>query len=112
MKIPLIIWIAVWCQLVPLAAALWRPAHLRGPRLGVALWLALLLLTDGVSYAWSHWWGLGNNHVVSFVLVPVQGVAILWAIAGWQVKDETRATIPPDFRDELAHRVWRMIPGA
>ena len=34
------------------------------------------------------------------------------ATAGWQVKDETRATIPPDFRDATAHRVWRMVPGA
>ena len=93
MKIPLVIWVAVWVQLVPLTAAFARPALLTGPRRGVAIWLVLLFLTDGISYAWSHWWGLGNNHVVSFVLVPVQGVAILWAIAGWQVRPLLRQTV-------------------
>lgn len=33
------------------------------------------------------------------------------AVVGWQVKDETRATIPPDFRDAATHKVWRMVPG-
>jgi 23S rRNA G2069 N7-methylase RlmK/C1962 C5-methylase RlmI len=33
------------------------------------------------------------------------------AVAGWAITDETRATIPPDYRDNTAHRVWRMCPG-
>jgi 23S rRNA G2069 N7-methylase RlmK/C1962 C5-methylase RlmI len=33
------------------------------------------------------------------------------AIRGWAIEDLTRATIPPDFRDATAHRVWRMVPS-
>ena len=33
------------------------------------------------------------------------------ALAGWQIDDLTRRTIPPDFRDATAHRVWRMVPA-
>jgi 23S rRNA (cytosine1962-C5)-methyltransferase len=32
------------------------------------------------------------------------------AVRGWEVLDRTRETIPPDFRDATAHRVWRMVP--
>ena len=32
------------------------------------------------------------------------------AVRGWEVADLTRATIPMDFRDATAHRVWRMVP--
>jgi 23S rRNA (cytosine1962-C5)-methyltransferase len=31
----------------------------------------------------------------------------------WKITDETRATIPPDFRDAKIHRAWRLqLPGA
>ncbi|MCA9677174.1 MAG: class I SAM-dependent methyltransferase [Kofleriaceae bacterium] len=30
-------------------------------------------------------------------------------VAGWAVTDETRATIPPDFRDARVHRAWRLV---
>jgi len=33
------------------------------------------------------------------------------AFAGWEIDDLTRRTIPPDFRDATAHRVWRMVPA-
>ena len=93
MKIPLVVWIAVWCQLLPLAAALARPRWLRGPRVGVALWLVLLLLNDATSWTWSHWLLLGNNHVVSYVFMPIQGVVVLWAIAQWQVRPLLHLTV-------------------
>lgn len=93
MKIPLIVWIAVWGQLVPLAAALSRPRALRGARLGVAIWLLLLVLMDAASWTWSIGLKLGNNHWVSFAFLPFQGVAILWAIGLWQVRPLLRLTV-------------------
>jgi 23S rRNA G2069 N7-methylase RlmK/C1962 C5-methylase RlmI len=33
------------------------------------------------------------------------------AVRGWEVVDLTRQTIPQDFRDATAHRVWRMVPS-
>jgi 23S rRNA G2069 N7-methylase RlmK/C1962 C5-methylase RlmI len=33
------------------------------------------------------------------------------AVRGWAIEDLTRQTIPPDFRDATAHRVWRMVPS-
>jgi 23S rRNA G2069 N7-methylase RlmK/C1962 C5-methylase RlmI len=33
------------------------------------------------------------------------------AMRGWRIDDLTRQTIPPDFRDATAHRVWRMVPA-
>ncbi len=35
----------------------------------------------------------------------------LEAVRGWAIEDLTRATIPQDFRDATAHRVWRMVPA-
>ncbi|MDH5235083.1 MAG: hypothetical protein OEW77_08980 [Gemmatimonadota bacterium] len=93
MKIPLIVWIAAWGQLVPLAAALARPRVLREARLGVAVWLFLMILMDAVSWTWSIGLGRGNNHWVSFAFVPFQGVAVLWAIALWQVRPLLRLTL-------------------
>ena len=33
------------------------------------------------------------------------------AVRGWEIADLTRRTVPPDFRDATAHRVWRMVPA-
>lgn len=93
MKIPLVIWIAAGTQLLPVAAALAHPRWLRGPRLGIAIWLVLLVLNDASSWAWSQWLLLGNNHVVSYVFMPIQGVVVLWAIAQWQVRPVLYLTI-------------------
>ncbi|HTJ41263.1 MAG TPA: class I SAM-dependent methyltransferase [Kofleriaceae bacterium] len=33
------------------------------------------------------------------------------SVRGWEIADLTRETIPTDFRDATAHRVWRLIPS-
>ena len=35
---------------------------------------------------------------------------LAWSRAGATIVDETRATIPPDFRDAHVHRAWRIAP--
>ena len=93
MKIPLIAWISFWCQFVPLVTALARPRYLRGARVGVVVWLILIVLAGIAQWTWSQWLRLGNNLFFSFIFVPAQGLAILWAIALWQVRPVLRMTV-------------------
>ncbi|MBL8996593.1 MAG: hypothetical protein KJZ74_01490 [Gemmatimonadales bacterium] len=93
MEIPLIVWISFWCEFLPLVAALTRPRALRGARAGVALWLVLLVVTNVAGLAWSQYLRLGNNHFISFAMTPLQGLAVLWAIAEWQVRPVLRMTV-------------------
>lgn len=93
MRIPLVIWVAVWVQFIPLGIALWRRQWLTGARLGVALWLVLLVLSDFSSYAWTWVLRRGNNLWVSYTIAPLQSVAVLWAISRWQVRPLLRSTL-------------------
>jgi hypothetical protein len=92
-RIPLIAFIAAGMQLVPVAVALARPRWLRGPRLGVAIWLVLLALMDVSGLAWTFWLKLGNNHAITYIFAPVQGAVLLWAISLWQVRPVLRTTV-------------------
>ncbi len=93
MKIPLIIWVAGYSYALPLAVLLRRPSELRGPRRGLAVWLALILVGNVVSWVWTYLLDGGNNHFLGYYLFPLQGVALLWAIADWQVVPVLRTTV-------------------
>lgn len=93
MKIPLVIWIAVWIQLLPLLVALRRPREIAGARVGVLLWLVTLLATDLVAWYWSNVLGRGNNLFISYAFLPLGGTAILWALAELQALPIARATV-------------------
>jgi len=92
-KPPLIIWVVIWAQLVALGAALYPPSRLRGPRLGIAVFLALSVGSTLASWLWTQYLHLGNNHFISYVTLPLRGVALLWAIAEWQVIPVLRRTV-------------------
>ena len=93
MRIPLVNWVAVWIQFIPLGIALWRRQWLTGARLGVALWLVLLLLSDFSAYSWTWILRRGNNLWISHTFLPVQSIAVLWAISRWQVRPLLRSTL-------------------
>lgn len=93
MKPPLITWIVMWAKVVALGAALYRPSRLRGPRVGIALYLAIGVGANLAAWLWTSYFRLGNNHFITYINQPLQGVALLWAIAEWQVIPVLRRTV-------------------
>lgn len=93
MKPPLITWFVIWAQVAALGAALYQPSRLRGPRLGIAIYLALCVVASFLSWLWTQYLLLGNNHFISYITQPLRAVALLWAIAEWQVMPMLRRTV-------------------
>lgn len=93
MKPPLITWFVIWAQVVALGAALYQPSRLRGPRLGIAVYLALCVVADLSGWLWTRYFLLGNNHFVGYIIQPLKGVVLLWAIAEWQLMPLLRRTV-------------------
>lgn len=83
----------MWAKVVALGAALYRPSRLRGPRVGIALYLAIGVGANLAAWLWTSYFRLGNNHFITYISQPLQGVALLWAIAEWQVIPVLRRTV-------------------
>ena len=93
MKLPLITWFVIWAQVVALGAALYQPSRLRGPRIGIAVFLASSVAANLAAWLWTSYFRLGNNHFITYINQPLQGVALLWAIGEWQVLPVLRRTV-------------------
>lgn len=93
MRVPLIIWIATWIQLLPpmVAARRWR--RLDAAHRGVLVWFLMLVSMDLGQYLWSRVLHLGSNIILEYAYTPLQGALILWALAEWQVHPVARSTV-------------------
>ena len=80
MRVPLIIWIATWIQLLPpmVAARRWR--RLDAAHRGVLVWFLMLVSMDLGQYLWSRVLHLGSNIILEYAYTPLQGALILWAV--------------------------------
>jgi hypothetical protein len=92
-RAPLIVWLAVWAQLLPPLAAVRRWRELDRAHRGIVAWVALLLVMDLTLYVWSIVLGLGSNIFLEYVYVPLQGALILLVLAEWQVHAVARNTV-------------------
>lgn len=93
MRAPLIVWLAVWAQLLPPLAAVRRWRDLDRAHRGIVAWVGLLLVMDLTLYAWSIVLGLGSNIFLEYAYVPLQGALILLVLAEWQVHTVARNTV-------------------
>jgi len=90
MRAPLVIYAATLAEGAPILvlAAARRPV--RGARMWVLLWCALLLVVDLVQ-----WW-LGahgeRNLWLVYVVTPAGGAVALWALSCWQARELARLT--------------------
>lgn len=88
---PLIIYVGFVAQLAPLATAFLRRAQMTPARFWVFIWLVLWAVMNMIGYVVAnlHY----NNHFLSYIFTPLQGVAILWALSLFQEKPVARLTI-------------------
>jgi hypothetical protein len=91
MKAPWPIYAANIMVVAPLLAAVVRPSRTRGARIWVATWSALYVLENAIAIPLAlngH-----NNHLLTYIFVPLQGAAILWAFSLWQTQQMPRLTM-------------------
>ena len=93
MKIPLILWVALFIKLLPYAVARWR-----GTLVGAALrrtmeWVLVLSFTDWFARLWVLLVDGTNNFLASHLMSPVKGTVVLLALAEWQVLPIARSTM-------------------
>ena len=93
MRVPLIIWVAVWAQLLPPLAAARRWRSLDRAHRGIAAWVALLLAMDLTQLVWTRVLAFGSNIILEYAYVPLQGALILLVLAEWQVQTVARNTV-------------------
>ena len=88
--IPPPLYLAAASQLGPVIAAL-RPYGFVGPRRWVVAWCSLAVAVDLVSLVLARH-GV-NNHWTTYVALPLRGLLVLLALAGWQRLDLARHTL-------------------
>lgn len=93
MRIPLILWASFWVMLLPVALAMGRRRSLDAPKQAVILWLLSMLFQSSLARVWVTLVDRSNNLIIGLVFLPVEGAAILWAIAEWQVLPIARTTV-------------------
>ena len=93
MRVPFIIWVAVWGQLLPVLVAARRWKDLDAAHRGVLAWLVLLLSTDLFHFTWSVLLHRGNNLFIGHLSTPIQATLILLVLAEWQVRPVARNTV-------------------
>ena len=93
MRAPLIAWVAVWVQLLPVLVAFRRWKGLDTAHRGVLAWLVLLLALDLFQYTWSVLLHRGSNLFLGHISAPLQGTLILLVLAEWQVRPVARNTV-------------------
>ncbi len=93
MRAPLIAWVAVWIQLLPLVVAARRWRELDRAHWGVLAWLVLLVAMDLFQYTWAVLLHRGSNLFMGHVSPALQGTLILLVLAEWQVRPVARSTV-------------------
>lgn len=93
MRAPLIVWVAVWVQLLPLVVAARRWRELDRAHWGILAWLLLLVALDFFQYTWSIVLHRGNNLFMEHLSPALQGTLILLVLAEWQVLPVARNTV-------------------
>ena len=88
---PVIAYVAFAAQLAPLGTAFARRSQMTPARFWVFVWLVLWAVMNTIGYvvARLHY----NHHFLSYIFTPLQGVAILWALALFQIQPVARLTI-------------------
>lgn len=91
MRAPLVAYVAIAAQAVPLFAAAAVRHHIRGARTWVLLWCGFLFATD-VAGGW-----LGSHGVQNLLLIngvaPASVTLVLWTASLWQSTDIARLTM-------------------
>lgn len=93
MKIPIIVWVAAWIMLLPVAIAVWKRQLTDPPKAAVVLWLLSMLFQSFAGLLWSHVVDGTNNLWLAVVFLPLEAAAVLTAIARWQVLPIARTTV-------------------
>ncbi|MCE9601439.1 MAG: hypothetical protein K8S21_04385 [Gemmatimonadetes bacterium] len=93
MKAPLIAWVAVWMQLLPVVVAARRWREIDRAHRGLLLWLLLLVAMDLFQRLWVVVLHRGNNLFIEHFATPLQGGLILLVLAEFQVRPVARNTV-------------------
>ncbi len=91
MATPLVVYGAIASELIPLSVAAARARRLTPGGRWVGIWCALYVVQNAITIPLAltrH-----NNHVFTYIFVPIQGAAILWALSLWQQQQIARLTI-------------------
>ncbi|MFI5280343.1 MAG: hypothetical protein ACHQU1_07600 [Gemmatimonadales bacterium] len=82
---------SVLSEFGPLGAVAARPGQTTGARRWVVIWCGLYVLQNAIAIplALTH----HNNHWTTYLFVPFQGAAVLWALSLWQNHQIARLTI-------------------
>ena len=89
MRAPAILDLSACFLAAPLAAGLWRRVG-RGPRMWVVAWAGVLTVEAAVEYALAR--SGARNIWIGYLLGPIAGALVLWALSLWQVSPVGRLT--------------------
>ena len=82
---------SMWSEALPLAAGVLARARLTSTRVWIMFWSAVYLIMNlSAKYLAEHHL---NNHFLSYIALPVQAFAVLWALALWQERPTARLTL-------------------
>lgn len=78
-------------QYLPLLAAVVRRRELTRPRVFVLIWIGLYVGINLVAIVLAR--RHINNHFLTAIITPFEGIAILWALSLWQTTQVARLTV-------------------
>jgi hypothetical protein len=82
MRIPLILYLAWGSTALPVVAGLWGGWRTSAPRTAVWVWALLMVLLNGLGLLLAL--RNVNNHWLIYLSAPLNGVAVIAAMIGWQ----------------------------
>ena len=85
MRVPLILYLAWASTALPVLAGLWSGWRSSASRTAVSVWALLLVLANALAVLLA---SRGqNNHWLIYLSTPLNGVAVIVALIGWQVRE-------------------------
>ena len=111
MKMPLILWVAVWAMGLPIAIAVVRRQLGEPGKAAVVLWLLSMLFQTIGERLWTLLVDNTNNLFFGVAFLPLEAAAVLMAVAHWQVRPIARTTVRlfiPLYAIVWALALWRV----
>lgn len=93
MSLVWVVYVGVATFALPLVVARMRERELDRPMRLVAAWFAFLLLQNAAGYLLREATADGNNLIVGHMVLPIEAVLVLLALADWQVQPIARTTV-------------------
>jgi len=91
LKPPIILYFSAASEALPVLAAIIRRHQITASRAWILVWCGIQIVDNVIGkYLGFHHI---NNHPITYVALPLQGAAILWALSLWQLRPVARLTL-------------------